>query len=55
MGSQCSPSAQVGVVVLGNLLVGLLRSAVGGALDRVGDVVSGVADLVHGDGWGCAW
>ena len=52
MGSQCSPSAEVGVVVLGNLLVGLLGSGVGSTLDGVGDVVSGVADLVHDDGWG---
>ena len=46
------PGAEVGVVVLGNLLVGLLGSGVGSTLDGVGDVVSGVADLVHDDGWG---
>lgn len=47
-----SPSAEAGVVVLSDLLVALLRSAVGSTLDRVGDVVGGVADLVHVGGWG---
>lgn len=55
MGVGCSPSADAGVVVLSNLLVGLLRSGAGGTLDGVGDVVSGVADLVHDDGWDCVW
>ena len=43
------PGAEVGVVVLGDLLVGLLGSGAGGTLDSVSDVVSGVLNLVHGD------
>lgn len=45
-----SPSADGGVVILGNLLVGFLGTSVGRALDSVGDVVSGVVDLVHVEG-----
>lgn len=45
-----SPSAEAGVVVLGNFLVGLLGASVSRALDGVGDVVSGVVDLVHCEG-----
>jgi hypothetical protein len=49
-------SADIGVVVLGNLLVGLLGTSVHGALDGLGDVVGGVVDLVHDDGWlGFGW
>jgi len=40
-------SADAGVVVLGDLLVGLLGSTVGGALDLVRDVVTGVLDGIH--------
>jgi len=40
-------SADVGVVVLSNVLVGLLGSAVGGALDLVRDVVASVVDGIH--------
>ena len=43
-------SAEAGIVVLGNRLVGLLGRGAGGALDRVSDVVGGVVDLVHVDG-----
>lgn len=46
------PSADGGVAVLGNLLVGLLGSAVGGGLDGVRDVVGGLLDGVHVDGLG---
>lgn len=46
-GNECLPSADTGVVVLGDLLVGLLGSTAGGALDLVGDVVAGVLDGIH--------
>ena len=42
-------SSKAGVVVLGDLLVGLLGSTRGGALDGLGDVVGGVLDGVHVD------
>lgn len=45
------PSADAGVVVLGDLLVGLLGSSAGGTLDGVRDVVGGVLNLVHFEGW----
>jgi hypothetical protein len=41
------PSSNVGVVVLGNLLVGLLGGLGGGALDGLSDVVGSVLDGVH--------
>jgi uncharacterized ion transporter superfamily protein YfcC len=40
-------SADAGVVVLGDLLVGLLGSLVGGALELVRDVVAGLLDGIH--------
>ena len=40
------------MAVLGNLLVGLLGSSGSGALDLVRDVVAGVLDGIHVDGWG---
>lgn len=43
------PSANTGVVVLGNVLVGLLGSTVGSARDLVGDVVTGLLDGIHCD------
>lgn len=43
------PGADVGVVVLGNLLVGLLGGTAGGLLDLLGDGVAGVLDGVHDD------
>lgn len=46
------PSADGGVAVLGNLLVGLLGSAVGGGLDGVRDIVGGLLDGIHVDGLG---
>lgn len=46
---RCLPSAETSVVVLGNVLVGLLGSLVGGALDLVGDVVTGLLDGIHDD------
>jgi hypothetical protein len=46
-------SADVGVVVLGDVLVGLLGSLVGSALELVRDVVAGLLDGIHGDRvWG---
>ena len=45
------PSADVCGVVLGDLLVGLLGCSASGTLDGVGDVVGGVLNLVHVDGW----
>lgn len=45
--------ADVDIVVLGHLLVGLLGARRHGSLDRLGDVVGGVAELVHcGGRWG---
>lgn len=41
------PSANAGVAVLGNVLVGLLRSTVGGAGDLVRDVIACLLDGVH--------
>jgi len=47
-------SAEGSVRVLGNGLVGLLGASAGGALDGVSDVVGGVLDVIHFDGWfGC--
>ena len=46
---RCLPSADTGVVVLGDVLVGLLGSTAGGALDLVRDVVAGVLDGIHDD------
>lgn len=43
------PSADAGVVVLGDVLVGLLGDTAGGALDLVRDVVAGLLDGIHGD------
>lgn len=43
------PSADAGVVVLGNPLVGLLGSTAGGGVDLVSDVVAGVLDGIHFD------
>lgn len=43
-------SGNVGVVVLGDRLVGLLGGGAGGTLDGVRDVVGGVRNLVHVDG-----
>jgi hypothetical protein len=40
-------STDAGVVVLGDVLVGLLGSLVGGALDLVRDVVAGLLDGIH--------
>jgi hypothetical protein len=45
-------SADVGVVVLGNLLVGLLGSLVGSTLELVRDVVAGLLDGIHFGVWG---
>jgi hypothetical protein len=45
-------SADVGVVVLGNLLVGLLGSLVGTTLELVRDVVAGLLDGIHFGVWG---
>ena len=53
-----STSADGGVVVLGNLLVGLLGRTSGGALDGLGDVVAGLLEGIHCDrcGWlGVVW
>lgn len=44
-----SPSADSGVVVLRDLLVGLLGSTAGGGLNLVSDVVAGVLDGIHVD------
>ena len=44
--------ADGGVAVLGNLLVGLLGGGGESALNGLRDVVGGVVDLVHFDGWG---
>ena len=44
------PSADGGVGVLGDLLVGLLGGALSGLLDRLGDVVGALLDGVHYDG-----
>lgn len=44
------PSADVGVAVLGNLLVGLLAGTGGGLLDLLGDVVGTLLDGIHFDG-----
>jgi len=41
------PSADAGVAVLGNLLVGLLGSTRGGALDGLRDVVDGLLGGLH--------
>ena len=50
------PSAERGVGVLGDLLVGLLGGALSGLLDRLGDVVGALLDGIHGDcGWGFVW
>lgn len=46
------PSANRGVGVLGDLLVSLLGGGGESALSGVSDVVGGVLDGVHGDGWG---
>jgi len=40
------------VAVLGDVLVGLLGGGGSGALDLVRDVVAGVLDGLHVDGWG---
>lgn len=45
----CLPVGDTDVGVLGDLLVGLLGSTVGGALDLVGDEVTGVLDGIHVD------
>jgi len=44
--------AEGGVAVLGNLLVALLGGSGESALNGLRDVVGGVVDLVHCDGWG---
>lgn len=44
---ECLPSADAGIVVLGDVLVGLLGSLVGGTLDLVRDVVAGLLDGIH--------
>ena len=49
VGRWCLPSADAGVAVLGDLLVGLLGAGVGGALDLVRDVVAGLLDGIHVD------
>ena len=41
------PSADGGVGVLGNLLVGVLAGSVGSALDGLGDVVRALLEGVH--------
>lgn len=46
------PAGKVGVVVLGNFLVGLLGSGRAGLLDGLGNVVGGVLDGLHCDGSG---
>ena len=43
------PSAETGVAVLGNLLVGLLGDTAGGGLNLVSDEVAGVLDGIHFD------
>lgn len=50
-GVLCSSGAgaEAGVVVLGDVLVGLLGSLRGGALDGLGNVVGGVLDGLHCD------
>lgn len=45
----CLPITDTNIAVLGDLLVGLLGSTVGGALDLVGDKVAGVLDGIHVD------
>ena len=45
------PSADVGVVVLGDLLVGLLGGLRASALDRLRNVVGGVLDGLHCEDW----
>ena len=45
-------SAERGVAVLGDLLVGLLGGGGKSTLDGVSDVVGGVVDGIHCDGWG---
>lgn len=43
----CLPGANVGVGVLGDVLVGLLGGLGSAALDGLGDVVCGVLDGLH--------
>lgn len=50
-GRECLPGSEALVVVLGDLLVGLLGSTAGGALDLVGDVVGSGLDGIHFEGW----
>ena len=46
---ECLPSAERGLAVLGDLLVGLLRGGRRGLLDGIPDVVGGVLDRLHCD------
>ena len=48
-GSEVLPRADGGVVVLGDLLVGLLGGSVGGLLDLLTDVVGTLLDGIHCD------
>ena len=41
------PSADAGIAILSDLLVGLLGGRSSGLLDRLGDVVDGVLDGIH--------
>lgn len=41
------PSADGGIAVLGNLLVGLLGGSAGGLLDSLGDVVGTLLEGIH--------
>lgn len=41
------PSADGGIVVLGNLLVGLLGGTAGSLLDSLGDVVDTLLEGIH--------
>ena len=49
MGRGCIPSADGGVAVLGDLLVGLLGSTRGGLLDLLTDEVGTLLDRIHCD------
>jgi hypothetical protein len=49
---ECLPSANGGVAVLGDLLVGLLGSTAGDLLDLVIDEVAGLLERIHCDRFG---
>lgn len=49
----CLPSANGDVAILGNLLVGLLRSTGGGTLDGLRDVVESLLGGLHCEDLGC--